>query len=238
MSEEAKLAYREALVAGAAKVGLKLDPALADQMSLHYGLVLRWAERINLTAVKDPIPAAGLHGIDSLFFAKLIDPDERSRAVDVGSGAGFPGIVVALARPSLRMTLLEPARKKASFLRVALAELGLDQVRVVEERLELGERRAAVGPGKPVWPADLILSRATIPPIALIARAAKKLSPGGRLILTGGSGVPPLETLQRAAGEAGLSHEARHAFVLPAGETRILDVLRESRSLGLGQGTH
>jgi 16S rRNA (guanine527-N7)-methyltransferase len=197
---------------------MAIDDALADQMTAHHALLSRWAEKINLTAIKDPVRAAELHGLDSLLFAELIDPSEESKTVDVGSGAGFPGIVVLLARPKLRMTLMEPSRKRASFLRVALAELHRPDVSVIEARLEVGSK------GEP-WPADLILSRATVPPRDLIVRASRVLSPRGRLLMTQGAGAIELDELRSRASAAGFAHDVRLERVLPGGVMRRLDSL-------------
>lgn len=216
--------YRDALVSGARTLDLGIEiETIADAMALHYALVVRWASRINLTALTDPLAAANLHGLDSLLFASLL-PDAALAVTDVGSGAGFPGIVVALARPRLRMTLLEPTRKRASFLRVALADLGRADVAVVEGRLEPEESKRRAPEGSRAWPADVIISRATIPPSELIRRGAARLSPGGKIVTTSGRGAPAGEALAGEARAYGLIHEGRHRFTLPGGHTRILDV--------------
>ena len=214
------MGYLEALLEGAAEIGLSVTPELAARLAQHQALVVRWASKMNLTTVVDPEEAARLHGLDSLLIAELVDPADTSRAVDVGSGAGFPGLVVALARPALRMRLLEPARKRASFLRVALADLRRPDVTVEEGRLD------SLPPGaRPPWDADLILSRATIPPLELIPTAAPYLAPGGRLVLTSGAGAPPIEAIRAAAAAAGLIHLERVSRRLPRGESRVLDLL-------------
>lgn len=211
--------FESALLEGAGAVGLEVSDVVASGLERHYELLNKWAKKMNLTAVKDPVRAAHLHGLDSLLFAELLDPEETAATVDVGSGAGFPGIPLALARPRLSIVLLEPIRKRASFLRVALAELGLSQVRVVEGRLEEAE-----GP-RGLWPAELIVSRATIAPAELARLATPKLVTGGRLITTSGAGAAPKEALE----ESGLRHLRRLERRLPGGEQRILDLLvRES----------
>ncbi|MBK6685165.1 MAG: 16S rRNA (guanine(527)-N(7))-methyltransferase RsmG [Deltaproteobacteria bacterium] len=220
--------YRDTLLAGAARLGLEVSDSLADGMERHFALVAKWAERINLTTVTEPRLAASRHGLDCLLFTAMIPLSASWNTVDVGSGAGFPGIVLALARPTLELTLLEPIRKRTSFLRVALAELHLDRVRVVEGKLDPpGLKPPVTAPrSTPVWPADLIISRATIPPLELIPLAAPRLSPGGQLILTSGSGAPPPSELARAAEVAGLVPVERREFRLDADETRILDRLQ------------
>jgi 16S rRNA (guanine527-N7)-methyltransferase len=219
-------AYRSALVAGAESLGLRIAPDLADAMSLHFSLVVKWAARINLTAITDPVEGAHLHGLDSLLFAEVLGPTDSLAglsAVDVGSGAGFPGLVVALARPAMKMTLLEPIRKRASFLRVALSELARPDVAVVEGKLKAGPKGNLAS-----WPADVILSRATLPPPELIALAADRLASNGRLILSGGRGAPSEEEIATAASGTGLIHRARRTFTLPGGELRVLDTLAKS----------
>ncbi len=208
------MSFRAALDDGAQQLGIAIGDEVARRLEQHYQLLIKWAAKMNLTAIKDPVEAAHLHALDSLLFAELIDPTDAAKTVDVGSGAGFPGIPLALVRPRLDLTLLEPIRKRASFLRVALAELELPKVRVVEGRLEDALPR--------VWPADLIVSRATIPPVELARAAPGKLASRGRLILTAGAGAPEARELASDR----LAHERRIERKLPGGEVRILDLLR------------
>lgn len=215
-------AYRDALLAGAEAMGLSVSDAVADGLAAHHALVEKWAKKINLTTVTEPVQAASIHGLDSLLFAELVD-DDGGVTIDVGSGGGFPGIALALSRPTLALTLLEPIRKRTSFLRTVLAELKLTTVRVVEGKLE-----EVPGPGRVPWPVDRIVSRATIPPVELAERAARHLRPGGTLVLSGGAGTPAVEALEAS----GLVHEVRRTYVLPTGEGRVLDRLARP---GLGR---
>jgi 16S rRNA (guanine527-N7)-methyltransferase len=212
--------FRAALLAGAKKLNITVSTELAKKMTAHMVAVEKWANKISLTSVLEPAKAAEIHGLDSLLIAELFEPNEKTRVADVGSGGGFPGLVVALARPELKMRLLEPQRKRASFLRVALADLGRDDVEVSEERMDPVAQGA-----KPAWTAQAIISRATIPPLDLVAMAPPYLEPKGRLILTSGAGAPSIEEVKAAAKKAGLEHTERKERTLPGGETRILDVL-------------
>lgn len=208
--------YVEALLAAAPAVGLEVSEALAARLAAHQALANKWAQRINLTTVTDPEVAAVRHGLDCLLFTALLEGAERT--VDVGSGGGFPGLVLAIAEPSRPMILLEPIRKRASFLRTAAAQLGLKNVRVVEGRLEAGRPARGIE-----WPVPAIVSRATIPPLELVPIAAEHLAPGGTLVLTAGQGAPEEAALAACAAEAGLRHAERRVFELPGGLTRILD---------------
>ena len=214
----ARARFEQTLKTAIAMRGLAVPEGAVERLGQHYDLLVRWAKRINLTTVTDPIEAAYRHAFDSLLFTEAIAREDTSSAVDVGSGAGFPGLVVAVARPHLRMTLLEPIRKRASFLRVAAAELQLD-TRVTEGKLDGGV-------AGPPWPTDLVISRATIPPLSLIPLAAPVLVPGGRLLMTGGQGMPGVSEVIPVAEAAGLHHQRRYAQALPDGAPRWLDELR------------
>lgn len=218
MSAE-QTSYLDALQEGAAEIGLSVSEEQREALWRHQALVNKWASRMNLTTVRDPRLAAQRHALDCLLLAALFDVDDDSATVDIGSGAGFPGVVLAVARPKLRLTLVEPTRKRASFLRVALAELNRPDVQVIEGRLASGATMAC-------FPADAMVSRATIPPLQLTPLAAPYLRPSGRLVLMSGEGAPSVVALEAAAASAGMERAGRHIHRLPGGETRVLDDLR------------
>lgn len=213
--------YVRTLLDASAAIELPCDEALARRVAAHHALVDKWARRINLTTVLDPEAAAIRHGLDCLLFSTLLPAEAPVPTLDVGSGGGFPGLVLAIAQPERPMILLEPIRKRASFLRTAAAQLGLRRVRVVEGRLEAGRPARGIE-----WPVPAVVSRATIPPLELVPLLGEYLAPGGQAVLTAGQGAPELTALVAAAEAAGLSHDARHTFTLPGGLTRILDRLR------------
>ncbi|MBK8013471.1 MAG: 16S rRNA (guanine(527)-N(7))-methyltransferase RsmG [Deltaproteobacteria bacterium] len=228
MSTRDEDAYEAALVEGARAIGLDLSAAMVDALARHQGLVNHWAKKINLTTIRGPAEQATLHGLDSLLFLEMLETNGPSEVtvVDVGSGAGFPGIVMALGRPSLRMTLLEPIRRRASFLRVALAKLERPDVRAVEGRLEAPGAPGAAGAAGArldVWPADVIVSRATVPPHLLAPLAAPRLCPGGALIFSSGAAAIGEVDVKNLAASTGFAHAARRRFILPGGQVRVLD---------------
>ncbi len=100
------------------------------QFAAHWQLVKQWNKRINLTAINDDTEAAWLHYRDCAEILKLL---KSGAVVDMGSGAGFPGIVLAIAWQH-PITLVEPRRKRVSFLRTAKAKLGLKHVHIIEGR--------------------------------------------------------------------------------------------------------
>jgi len=103
---------------------LPLPPAAAAQMDAFLALLMQWNARINLTAVRDAETIVRRHFAESLFAAEHV-PAGAATLLDFGSGAGFPGIPISIARPEITVTLAESQGKKASFLREAVRTLGL-----------------------------------------------------------------------------------------------------------------
>jgi 16S rRNA (guanine527-N7)-methyltransferase len=121
------------------------------QIQQYIELLLRWNEKVNLTAIRDPIEVLYRHFCESMFGA-VVMPLEQCRLADVGSGAGFPGVPMKIIRPALDLVLIESNIKKATFLTEVVRELGLASVRVLVRRYEeLSEE---------VAPLDIVCSRA------------------------------------------------------------------------------
>lgn len=107
------------------------------QLQTYYKLLVSWNEKINLTAITEPKEVAVKHFADSLSGLDCVDIPQNSRIIDVGTGAGFPGIVLKIARPDLRLTLLDSLNKRLVFLQTVLDELGLD-AELIHSRAEDG----------------------------------------------------------------------------------------------------
>jgi 16S rRNA (guanine527-N7)-methyltransferase len=121
------------LAAGIAALGLNVTPDAQQRMLDYLTLVEKWNKAYNLTAVREPAKMLTHHLLDSLSVLPHLRGD---RLLDVGSGAGLPGIPLALARPEWQLTLLDSSHKKTTFLRQAVIELGLANVDVVCDRVE------------------------------------------------------------------------------------------------------
>jgi 16S rRNA (guanine527-N7)-methyltransferase len=119
----------------ASRLGLKLSDRQMQQLATHFALLLQWNEKINLTAVRAPEEIAARHFGESLYLAKLMPPP-AGLLVDVGSGAGFPGLPLKIAWPGVETVLLEPNQKKATFLKEVVRSCDLRGVEVRAERLE------------------------------------------------------------------------------------------------------
>ena len=134
--------------------------------------LLRWNERINLTAVRDPEGIVERHFVDSLALLPYI-PAGAASLVDVGSGPGFPGAVLALARPDLAVTLVESNHKKCAFLETLRRELPLPRTTVRSQRIEDVLAHPSFAPF------DVAVSRATLDLPEWLALGSRLVRPGG-----------------------------------------------------------
>ncbi len=112
-----------------------LNNEQVSKFEKYRDLLLEWNEKFNLTAITDPDEIEEKHFIDSLLASKYVD-FSKGRLLDIGSGAGFPGIPLAIAFPKLKVTLLESNGKKVTFLNEVKKELGLENVTVINGRAE------------------------------------------------------------------------------------------------------
>lgn len=155
---------------------VELSPAALHQLSCYLELLLRWNQRINLTGYRDPRQIVRRLFGESLFLAQVIEL--RGWLVDVGSGAGFPGLALKLAAPDLRATLIESRRKKGAFLKEVVRSCRFSSVDVVVERFESWARR----PLRPEKPA-VVTTRAVKPGRELLDLTRALLADQGRVVL-------------------------------------------------------
>ena len=164
----------------------ELDPGLVRHFEAYLALLLRWNTRLNLTAIRDQEGILSRHFVESIACAHAL-PEGLRTLLDFGSGAGFPGIPIALCRPEISVTLAESQGKKAAFLREA--------VRTLDLTATVWARRAAMLQST----YDCVVMRAVDDMREAVSAASLLVSPAGCLVLlTTGS---ELEQLQAAAGE-------------------------------------
>jgi 16S rRNA (guanine527-N7)-methyltransferase len=178
------MSLAQPIAAGIAAMALELPQSALEKFEQHLELVAKWNRVHNLTAVRETAQMVPLHLLDSL--ALLPHIQESWTVLDVGSGPGFPGIPIAIARPATKVTLLDSSHKKCAFLRQAKAELGLDNVEVACERVENW---------KPEKGYDAVISRAFSDLADFVAQARHLVAPGGRLIAM--KGIYPFEEIAR-----------------------------------------
>ncbi len=124
-----RISFRSALESAAPEYGLELATDTLDRFCEHYELLVLWNRKVNLTRITDPVEAARRHFLESAFLSRVLD-SAPVRIVDVGSGAGFPGVPLACMFPSARVTLVEPLAKRAVFLKEVVRRLELEPVEV------------------------------------------------------------------------------------------------------------
>jgi 16S rRNA (guanine527-N7)-methyltransferase len=158
------------LAAAARELGVELDDAQLRSLIAHLDLLDEWNARMNLTAIRDRPSQLTKHVLDSLSVRPFL---RGARIADVGSGAGFPGIPLAVIEPARRFTLIESTGKKCRFLEHVRDALALANVEVVQSRAESY---------RPDLRFDTVIARAVGPIADLVRHAGPLLSAGGRLL--------------------------------------------------------
>lgn len=218
---------RALLIQGAAELGLCLAEPLLARLGQYLAELKRWNARVNLTGLREDREIILRHFLDSLAILPFVG--EARKVADIGSGAGFPGLVLKLACPEISLTLVESRGKKAAFLDYLVSLWDLEGVEI--QPVYLTPRLAAVwGPRY-----EAVLSRAALKLGDFIRVAAPLLLPGGQALALKGPHLPEAEA---RAGEAtaerlGLAPLERLTYRLPVtGEPRL--VLRARRPSGGG----
>lgn len=181
----------------------------------HYvDLLLEYRSRLNLTAAATAAELASLHLLDSLELLRIAGPRPPASGIDVGSGAGLPGIPLALAEPLWNMTLLEARTKRAAFLRTVNQRLGCTNIRVLQGRAEEVARDPALREQF-----HLSLARALAPPPAAAECCLPFVRVEGRCFFWVGPSFSPEDVLP-ALGELGGRLEDVHRYELQPGSRR------------------
>ena len=172
---------RAALDRGLGELALNLPAGVREQLMSYLALMSKWNRTYNLTAIREPLAMVSHHLLDSLaVLPHLPMPAAGAALADAGSGAGLPGIPLALARPDWSVTLAEASQKKAAFLRQAVIELSLANVEVHEGRVESW---------RPAQRFAVVISRAFAELAEFIAACRHLVAPGG--VLAAMKGVLP-----------------------------------------------
>ena len=181
-----------------------LDAVSAGKFEAYFSLILRWSAKVNVTAIRNKEGILSRHFLESIACARAL-PEGIGTLLDYGSGAGFPGLPIALCRPEIAVTLAESQGKRAAFLREAARTLGVT-VKVRAQRAEtLGERYGCV------------TLRAVDRMQEAVAAAVQCVAPSGWLALMTTSG--DLTRLEKAAGT---QLKWSDPIPLPGGESRLL----------------
>ena len=194
MSNVVETDEREVLTRGAADLGLPLAPDQLTRMLAYLDLIEKWNRVHNLTAIRVRTQMMTHHLLDSL---AIVPHLSGRRIIDVGTGAGLPGIPVAIACPERHITLVDSNQKKTAFVRQALTELRIGNAAVINERAEAY---------RPVTAFDMVVSRAFAELRTFVEQARHLTVDGGKFLAMKGR------------------HPAQEIDALPA-DIRVLDVI-------------
>lgn len=195
------------LESGLVRLGLTLPPEARERLLAYAAELLKWNEKVSLTAITETDEVVDKHLLDSL----SVFPEVRDaqHLLDLGAGAGLPGIPLAIAFPSLKATLVDAVAKKVAFMKSGAVKGG------VAARVKALHVRAEGNPEKEGLPrVDLVISRAfmDVGPFLLLAR--HYLAPGGKVVTMMGQ-TPPEASLASWADAAGLRLLSRRTLELP-----------------------
>jgi 16S rRNA (guanine527-N7)-methyltransferase len=198
------------LTGGALELGIRLSIQQRAAFAIYLETLLLWASRLSLTGARTADEIVKRHILDSLSVTRYVRPGDK--LADLGSGAGFPGVSLAIACPDSRVVLIESRRKRANFLREVARRCQLNNVDVLEERVE---EVAARQPGS----FDLVVSRA-VWPVADFLRLCRLLlrSAGLAVAMKGSKGRSEITT------DPGFSAPQMIPYTLPGGIARVLVV--------------
>ena len=187
-----------------AEADIPCDDALLAHCRAYFDAVVAVNKHLNLTRITGEAQAARAHFADAMLLTKCADLPHGCRIIDVGTGAGFPGVPIKLLRPDIDLTLLDASGKKMDFIKSALASLGVEAHVVCGRAEELAhtELRESF---------DVVLSRAVAPLRTLLELCAPLLHTGGTLAAwKGESAQQELIEAQHALSELGCAHTGTH----------------------------
>lgn len=206
------------LVEKAAVYGIDAS-GVAPQLARYAALLVEYNKKVNLTAITDPAGIEDKHFVDSLLLAA--QPEVQGSLVDVGAGAGFPGVVAKIFKPQLRLTLMEPTGKRMDFLRYLCAELGIE-AEFAKERAEEAARKA--------WRAcfDVATARAVADMAMLSEYCLPLVKQGGTfLAMKGANAVAEVDGALAAISKLGGSYLEARVFTLPDESARGIVVCKK-----------
>jgi 16S rRNA (guanine527-N7)-methyltransferase len=215
---EHERALREFLVTSTSRLGINLTEQQIGQFLAYLSQLLTWNKTINLTSIQDPFEIVSKHFVDSLTALSAFKFPSQGVVVDVGSGAGFPGVPLKIVQSDFHAVLVEPSQKKCAFLHSIVGTLRLEQVSIYSGELE---RYAAQ---EPCPLADVILLRA-LRFDEVAESAGRILKPTGHVLLYRTEKVHERSLLAFRV-------ESNHDFALPMNHgNRVVTVLEKTTSV-------
>lgn len=215
----------ELLRSGAAELGIDLDDGKIDRLDRFARLLVETNKVLNLTRITQPEQIVTSHYLDSLSCLTAVKIKEKATLLDIGTGAGFPGIPIKIARPDLDITLMDSSGKKLKFIDDAISTLGLSTIRTIHSRAEEAGRNLAHREKY-----DIAIARALADMKALVELCLPLVKVGGSLIAQkSDASDEEIDFARPIIGQLGGSIEKVSRVVIPKGDiTRRLVVVAKS----------
>ncbi|MGN1328336.1 MAG: 16S rRNA (guanine(527)-N(7))-methyltransferase RsmG [Eubacterium sp.] len=212
----------ELLESEAKKIGIDLGEYGADRFDTYAERLVRWNEHVNLTAITEPDEIVIKHFIDCLYIMKYVEFKPEEKLVDIGTGAGFPGMPLLIANPDLEVTFVDSLEKRIGFLRDVLKNIGLTGFRIHERAETVGknsEYREKF---------DYATARAVAPLNVLCEYCLPLVKVGGLFVsLKGPSGMEELKAAENAISVLGGEVAKAEEYNLPNGDGRSIIIIRK-----------
>ena len=199
---------RELFIEEVKKLGIELDDDKLKKLEDFYNLLIEWNEKINLTAITNKEDVYLKHFYDSLTLYKEVDLNSNITLCDVGTGAGFPGIVLKIVFPELKITLIDSLQKRVNYLNEVISRLGLKDIEAYHYRMEDYSRE---NPEK----FDIITARAVANTKLLCEISVRSLKVGGRIVLMKANVDEELDNIDNMLKELSLEKPTVNKFMLP-----------------------
>lgn len=212
--------FKEVLQQALDECGLKAPLSTIDNLCRYYELLIEWNARMNLTALTESREVAIKHFCDSLSVLQYVTIPEGASLIDVGTGAGFPGMVLKLMRPDIRLTLLDSLKKRLVFLDEVCRATGAEEVQIIHARAEDAARTEL----REQY--DVAISRAVARLNTLCEYCVPYVKPGGVFIAMKSKDADiELDEAQNAIRVLSCKAEANHSFLLAdAGQRNIITI--------------
>ncbi len=196
---------REKFIEELNKLNINLTKKQEEQLENYYKLLIEENQKQNLTRITKKEDVYLKHFYDSLTIAKVIDLTQNLTLIDIGTGAGFPGIVLKIVFPNLKITLLDSLNKRVNFLNQVIKKLNLKDIKAVHSRIEDYQDETF----------DIVTSRAVAKTNILLELSIKLLKSGGYFILLKANIEDELKESQKALNILNLKLEAKETLTLP-----------------------
>lgn len=199
--------------------GITITDEMIEKFKVYFNLLVEWNEKMNLTAITEEREVAVKHFCDSLYFLKYVNPKEGAKIIDIGTGAGFPGIPLKIVRPDIKPCLMDSLNKRLVFLKEVCTQLSLEDVEIIHSRAEDGVKIQGMRESF-----DYATSRAVAQMNTLCEYCLAYVKVGGSFVPLKANVSQELENSRRAIGILGGKIDKINEFTLEDSVRTIIEV--------------